>query len=177
MSAHSFYHSHMHPHHTTSQEKPSSCAICDNTHASLNTDRTLDVSDNVTQLHEEALVYILSLAADCHRRGGYSVDEALQLQQHTQQLQSAKPAHTVQKATTSDHTVVTHNSIEHAEMCTTDEPNRVTSITYVLQHLMKAQQMGHLSLHEAWVVYNAQQLLVGETVACSPAVVGKSKTD
>jgi len=118
-------------------------------------------------LCEEALAYILTLAADCHTKGGYTIDEAMQLQKHTQKLQqSISPARTDVPRMTGEEGGERRKGMETVTDNTPPEDTlaneqRAAAVEYVMQHLTRAQHMGHLTLHEAWMVYNAQKLLLG----------------
>lgn len=92
----------------------------------------LDEHKKAIQLHREALRYVISLVQECQERGGYTLPEAVQLQEAVSLIR---------------------------RVCeSTDDTNSGAigdHVDCVARLLLKSQAQGKLTLQEAWTTYNA----------------------
>jgi hypothetical protein len=85
-------------------------------------------------LHKEAVQFMMTLVVACQERGGYTLDEAVQLQKAVQHLRENSSA--------------THEA---------------SHVRCVAKLLLKSQSQGRLTLEEAWTTFNALSLVCPET--------------
>lgn len=103
----------------------------------------LDDHQKTLRLHREAFLYMLSLVQKCQERGGYTLPEAVQLQEAVSLIR---------------------------QVCeSTDDTNSGAigdHVDCVARLLLKSQAHGKLTLQEAWTTYNAL------SVVCPARVCG-----
>lgn len=139
-------------------------------------------SQHSQHTQQEALNYIMTLCECCQERGGFTLDDAVQLNDTLKHIrQSKEPTHLHTSLTTkhdsvdancntdmenvihslskqdlnhshSNHTLLSHESNTHSK-------TNSQAILFLFQLLEKSQNSGHLSLEEAWTVFNAKKIL------------------
>ena len=88
----------------------------------------------------EALQYLLTLCSLCQERGGYTLDNAVQLDTA---ITCLRP----------------QNEMKDIPASAEEEASQTRHIQFVVSLLEKSQKLGNLSMQEAWTVFNAQKIV------------------
>lgn len=102
-----------------------------------------DDHQKTLRLHREALRYMLSLVQKCQERGGYTLTEAVELQEAVAVIQRV----CCESTDTDADTMTTDDTDSSGAIC--------NHVDCVARLLLKSQAQGRLSLQEAWTTYNA----------------------
>ena len=90
-----------------------------------------------------ALHYVCNIAEKCQHRGGYTLDEAVELHKCVKNIRTHYEKDNFEWKT------VMEDNTHHVHM----------NVSYVFEMLEKSQCQGVLNLEEAWTIYNALLLL------------------
>lgn len=103
------------------------------------------------QTKMEALQYMMTLSELCQERGGYTLDEAVQLDCAIKHLKHFK---------TNEPTLSKPQNSKNDTITMPNEKNDIVSYAKLLFSLLrKSQKLGQLSLEEAWTVFNAHKII------------------
>lgn len=135
-------------------------------------------SQHSQHTQHEALIYIMTLCECCQERGGFTLEDAVQLNDTLKHIrQSKEPTHLHTSLPTKQDSVdtncntdmenITHSLSKqdlnqshsnHTSLVHESNPHS-KAILFLFQLLEKSQKSGHLSLEEAWTVFNAKKIL------------------
>jgi len=122
------------------------------------------MSNDSCQPQQEALQYIITLCELCQERGGYTLEEAVQLHDTIHHIHQARESpiqhHSDKTSVSPPHQPATTPSKSSLQTSTTKESHQTLHIHFLFQLLEKSQKLGHLTLEEAWTVFNAQKIIL-----------------
>jgi hypothetical protein len=119
----------------------------------------------------DAVHYIMMLCKMCQERGGYTLEDAVELHRTLSELSSKNTDATTQAASKNENKTKngsdravderTHSTSSNSfpSLVKPDALDTQSQILFLFELLEKSQKTGHLTLEEAWTVYNAQKII------------------